>query len=127
MNKLLVLGDVAVLVAFAAGGVSFHEVEGSIVSELLRIVLPFWIGYFAIAWGFEALEVRGSGKDFAWRSSVSWFVGMLCGLFLRGMQRGSPPDLPFVTIALIFTAVCFALWRGLFWWLVRRSAKKTSD
>ena len=121
MSKLLVVGDVFVLLAFAGGGVSFHEVEGAIVWELLRIVLPFWIGYFAIAWGFEALESQESGKQFAWRSVASWLLGMGAGLFLRGMQRGSPPDLPFVTVALIFTALCFGVWRSLYWWISRRA------
>lgn len=122
MSWVLIIGDFLVLMAFSGGGIAFHEVEGSVVAELIRIATPFLIGYFPLAFAFGALERPDSGKTFAGRSAAALYLGLGCGFVLRGIQRGSVPLGSFVGITLIFCTVLMLLYRGTYWWVTRPKA-----
>lgn len=103
------------LLAFSAGGIAFHEVDGSVLAELARISSPFLFGFFPVGFVFGSFERPDSGKVFAGRSAATLLLGMSCGFVLRGIQRGAFPTAPFIGIALTFCAVLTLVWRGLYW------------
>lgn len=112
---MLLLIDVFVITAFSVGGMKFHAVPGSWWGEFWRISLPFLVGYLASGWAAEAYDSCESGREFARRSGLGLAVGLLCSLFLRGMQTGQWPTLPFVVASSIFFGVTASTLRALYW------------
>ena len=115
VDWLLIGGDVAIILSFALGGVSFHQVAGNPLWSGVRIALPFLLGYLALAALTGALRWRRPAWHFAGRSLAAWMLGMSVGFGLRSLILATPPSPIFVKIALIYTATLFCLWRTIFW------------
>jgi hypothetical protein len=115
----LLFGDGLVLLAFSLGGMAFHHVPGNPVVELIRIGLPFAIGYFLMAHLLGGTRWDASGRKFAGRTLGSWLVGIGLGVLLRVVVEGRPPILSFVLVTFAFTGTLFVLWHGAYWWVRR--------
>lgn len=114
------MGDGLVLLAFSLGGMAFHRVPGNPLLELVRIGLPFAIGYFVVAYLLGGTRWDASGYRFAGRTLGSWLLGIGLGVLLRVAVEGRPPIFSFVTVTMAFTGSLLVIWRGAYWW-VRRS------
>lgn len=109
----LVWGDLVILTIFTAGGMAFHEVEGSWAAEFFRIGWPFFVGYVLCAASLGAWS-DGSRRELARRGGLTWLVGIGLGLLLRIVQTSRVPVMSFVLITFAFTGLCFFLWRGFY-------------
>ena len=115
----LVVGDLAILAAFTAGGISFHQVEGSAVAEFVRIGWPFFTGYVVAALLSGAW--RGVwGKELFVRGLSAWLVGIGLGVLLRIVETSRLPVPSFVLVTFLFTGLLFTLWRALYVGLARK-------
>lgn len=124
----LLAGDLSVLLAFTFGGMAFHRSpEGFAAARVLEILLPFAVGYLSAGAALGAFRSPPSGGSFALRSAAAWLVGIVLGVLLRSLLLGRPPILSFVLVTLLFTGVCFGVWRGLYWLLWGRSEAGPSE
>ncbi len=126
ISSALIAGDAVILLAFTIGGMSFHRSpDGFVLARVLEILLPFALSYLGVAYAVGAFQDRADGKSFALRSAAAWLPGILGGVLLRSLLLGRPPIPSFVGITLVFTGVCFLLWRATYWlfWGRRRAAQ----
>lgn len=115
----LITGDATVLSVFSVGGWIFHRVPGPPVLELARIGLPFFFGYFLVAFSIGALSVPASLGLFFQRSVAAWAIGIGAGVLGRILVEGRPPIATFVYVTMAFTGLLFLAWRGAYWALGR--------
>ena len=108
----LFLSDLALVAAYSLIGIAFHSIQGTLWDEFWRISLPFLIGYLTAGWAAQAYDMCESGKEFARRALWGLSVGLVCSFFLRGMQTGEWPSLPFLLPSVMF----FCLWVAVFRW-----------
>jgi hypothetical protein len=111
----LVTIDVIMLLAFSYGGLKYHYEGDAIWAEVVRVILPFLLGFVIVAPPLKLWSLPKSGRVFLRRSAIICVLGMGAGLFLRGLQRGVMPDILFVKITLGFAAVCLLIGRGGYW------------
>ena len=119
-STALFAGDAAVLILFTVGGWIFHRVPGPPVLELARIGLPFFFGYFLVAFSIGALSVPASLGPFFQRSVAAWAIGIGAGVLGRILVEGRPPIATFVYVTMAFTGLLFLAWRGAYWGIVGR-------
>lgn len=96
---LAALLDVAVIVGFAAAGISTHS--GDILADLLRVAWPFAVGaalgwLVSIAWKAPAAPVRAG--------ATVWFFAVGCGMILRVATGGGFAWSFFLVTALVLLA-----------------------
>ncbi len=115
----LLVGDVTVLSLFTLGGWLFHRVPGMLIPELARIGLPFFVGYFLVAFSIDALKRPVSFVAFWKRTLCAWGIGIGMGIVLRTILEGRPPITSFVYVTMIFTGVLLFAWRCVYWALSR--------
>ena len=127
MDVGLMVGDLFILLSFALGGVVFHHVPGNPLGEVLRIGLPFIVGYLALGALLGALRWRPSLLSYAARGGLAWLLGMGAGFGLRALTSAGPPHPIFVQIAMTYTASLLLLWRGSYWlWRWRLDSRSPS-
>lgn len=103
------LGDLVLLVAFAALGRRAHDEDGSAVAQTFTIAAPFLIGY-AVA----GVSLRLDRDPFSLRRGTGvWALGLGLGLLLRGtaFDRGLAPA--FVVVAVLVTGALLVGWRAV--------------
>lgn len=110
-TALLVAGDAAALLLFAAVGRANHGLD----LDALQTALPFLLGWFpsaALLGGFGP-EARGKGvASAATTAAKCWAVGIPAGLLLRGLSKGYVPPTPFIIVSLVANAVLLVGWRS---------------
>ncbi|MCA9794424.1 MAG: DUF3054 domain-containing protein [Candidatus Eremiobacteraeota bacterium] len=118
MDRRLIIGDLAVMLAFTGLGMAFHHVGGNPVVTFARIGLPFLVGYAAVALALGAWKVE---QERPWlRAGLTWLTGVGLGLGLRYLVQGPFASI-FAKITLAFTGLCLAVWRGVYHWLKARA------
>ena len=115
ISGALVLGDAAVLLAFCAGGIAFHDTPGSWPLELARIGFPFVLGYYLCAHLTGALLWEPDGRRFSSRTLLAWLTGVGLGILLRVVLEGRFPMPTFVVVTYLFTGALLSLWRAAYW------------
>ncbi|CAG9464746.1 unnamed protein product [Pedinophyceae sp. YPF-701] len=112
---LLVAGDVAAFLIFAAIGRANHG-EGNAVAEVVGTALPFILGWLATspltgAYSEDAQKTQDPLN--AWLiTGKSWIAGVPVGLVLRGVAKGRVPPKPFIIVAMVATLVLLGGWRS---------------
>lgn len=111
---LLVGGDAAILLLFAATGRSNHG-EAVSAGSILATAAPFLIAWFALAFLLDAFGLRGEGTTrpgaLLLRSLPIWVAAWAVALILRHQVFGGGISLPFAIVALLFNGVLLLLWR----------------
>jgi hypothetical protein len=113
---ILIAGDIAAIVLFAAIGRGNHG-EGLFISDVLATAAPFLVGWFG-----SAPVTKTFGKDAtgnkpgpaAASAAKGWAVGIPLGLLLRGISKGAVPPKPFIAVTLVATGVFLVGWRAWF-------------
>lgn len=108
--RLLALGDLAALLAFALIGLASHE-RGITLSGLARDWLPIAACYAA-----AALAVGAWSRPGVARLLAAWALGVTGGVVVRGVALGRDPgveQLQFLGVTLAVTLLLLALWRAL--------------
>lgn len=110
---LLVAGDAAALLLFAAiGRLSHHEPVS--LGALLGTAWPFMAGWFASAallGGYGKAAQGGSAGAAAGAAAKCWALGIPTGLLLRTASRGYIPDPAFIAVSLAANGVLLVGWR----------------
>ncbi|PSC76085.1 hypothetical protein C2E20_0525 [Micractinium conductrix] len=110
---LLVGGDAAALLAFAAiGRVSHHE--ALTLGALVGTAWPFmagWFGAAALLGGYGKAAQGGDAGAAAGAAAKAWAVGIPVGLLLRSASRGYFPDPSFIGVAMAANGVLLLGWR----------------
>ena len=112
-TMLLLGGDSAALVAFAAIGRASHG-ESLWPLELLSTAGPFlgaWLAAAPLAGGFSDAARGSQPGPAALEAAKSWAVGIPAGLALRALLKGQLPPVPFVLVTLLSTGVLLVGWR----------------
>lgn len=103
------IGDLLLLVVFAALGRRAHDEDGSAVAQAFTIAAPLLIGY-AVA----AAVLRLDRDPLSLRRGAGvWSLGLALGLLLRGavFDRGLAPA--FVVVAVLVTGALLVGWRAV--------------
>lgn len=111
---LLVGGDFAALLAFAAIGRSSHG-EPLAVLDVFLTALPFMLGWFVAApimGGYGKDAQGGNTGKAAVAAAKSWAVGLPVGLTLRTISKGYVPHVSFIIISTVMTALVMVGWRS---------------
>ncbi|BDA46433.1 hypothetical protein COCOBI_08-5260 [Coccomyxa sp. Obi] len=111
---LLVAGDAAALLLFAAIGRANHG-ESLDPASVLSVAWPFlagWFGSAALLGGFGLEAQGGRTGPAALTASKCWAVGSTVGIALRSLSRGYVPDKAFIIVSLAVTAVFLIGWRS---------------
>lgn len=118
------IGDVATILLFCAGGIVSHHESGALLEEMFRVAAPFLVGY-----GFAA-SILGAwkwpvenGKDYAKRLLGAWFWGVSMGVLIRIALEARLPIPSFFAVAYGVTGLLLALWRGLNWYFCRHKSE----
>ena len=114
---ILVAGDVIAFVAWAVLGLASHRMAGDWLFNVVRVVAPFLIGWFAVApftGAYHRQLVRQPGA-FLLRSALTWLLGVSLGLLLRATLFGSGFVPAFALVTFGVTGLLVLGWRGLYW------------
>ncbi|KAK9817711.1 hypothetical protein WJX72_001058 [[Myrmecia] bisecta] len=112
---LLVGGDLAALLVFAAIGRNNHG-EGLDLGAVFGTALPFLIGWFGAAGLLKAYGKEAQGGQVGPAAVVAlkaWGLGIPVGLVLRSVQRGYVVPTPFIIVSMVATLVCLVGWRAV--------------
>lgn len=120
---LVILGDVAVFLAFVVLGQTEHETFQS--AAFVRTSLPFAAAWLAISPWLGAYRSATLCKPLAtaWRIPLIW---LLCGsvaLLVRVLVTDRPFVLSFAIVALAVQGVLLLGWRGAFMTVTRRFSR----
>ncbi len=108
--RLLALGDLAALLAFALLGLASHE-RGITLAGVARDWLPLAACYAAAALALGAWTRPG-----VVRLLGAWGLGVTAGVVVRGVVLGRDPgveQLQFLGVTLTVTLFLLAIWRAL--------------
>lgn len=108
--RLLGLGDLAALLAFALIGLASHDGEITL-AGLARDWLPIAGCYAAAALGLRAWTQPGVARLLG-----AWAIGVTAGVIVRGIVLGRDPgvaQLQFLGVTLTVTLVLLTIWRAL--------------
>ena len=121
----LAIGDLLVLVAFAAVGRSNHG-EGLDVAGTLATAAPFVASWFVVGPFLGAFSRSAtSSKGGAVVGLLGgWAVSMPVALAVRGAIKGEVPPTPFIAVSMVATLAFLAAWRVLFVSLVGETSDK---
>lgn len=112
---LLVAGDAAALLLFAAiGRLSHHEPMS--LGALLGTAGPFMAGWFASAallGGYGKAAQGGNAGAAAGAAAKSWALGIPAGLLVRTATRGYLPDPSFIAVSMAANGVLLVGWRTI--------------
>ncbi|GJP43300.1 hypothetical protein CLOM_g2781 [Closterium sp. NIES-68] len=112
---LTAAGDAAVLILFAYIGRATH-VSAAIDWELIKTASPFLAGWFISAIIFNDYSVGkplpGSPGEAAGSAVKTWALGVPLGVAFRSLIKGQPPQLPFLVVSIVMTAVFMLGWRA---------------
>ncbi|KAG1676521.1 hypothetical protein FOA52_000064 [Chlamydomonas sp. UWO 241] len=111
---LLVAGDTAALLLFAAAGRASHGGGEAVGLDAVVTALPFIVGWFASASlldGFGEAAQGGDVKAAAGTAAKVWGVGVPLGLVLRGLSKGVVPPTSFIAVTMGVTALLLIGWR----------------
>ena len=111
---LVLLGDMAVFLAFVILGKTEHGIIQS--RALLRTALPFAIVWCAISpWlGAYRASTLYNLRTTAWRIPLIWLLCGLVALFARALLTDRPLILAFAIVALAVQGLVLVIWRGVF-------------
>lgn len=112
---LLVVGDAAVFLLFAAIGAASHASNASPLT-VAATAAPFALTWFAIAplMGAYSRRAVATYQGAAVTTARGWLVGVPSGLALRGVLTSHLPPPAFAIVTLLSTAVLLGAWRGFF-------------
>ncbi|KAL4434131.1 hypothetical protein ABPG75_000572 [Micractinium tetrahymenae] len=110
---LLVAGDAAALLLFAAIGRLSHH-EPMTLGALLGTAGPFmagWLASAALLGGYGTAAQGGSAGAAAGVAAKSWALGIPAGLLVRAATRGYFPAPSFIAVSMAATGVLLVGWR----------------
>lgn len=117
---LLVGGDVVAFVLWVIVGLGSHHMTSNWLFNVVRVVAPFLLGWFAVAPFVGAYQVSGDRRGFLLRSALAWLVGTAIGLLLRATLFGSGFNPSFAAVTIVVTGVFVMGWRTAFALLLNR-------
>ncbi|CAL5227528.1 g10517 [Coccomyxa viridis] len=112
-KALLLGGDTAALLAFAAIGRSNHG-ESLDFGNVLSVAWPFltgWYGAASLLGGYSRPAIGGKAGPAAVAALKIWAVALPVAIALRSASRGYIPDKAFIIVSLVVTAVLLVGWR----------------
>jgi hypothetical protein len=113
VTRLAIVGDIAILLLFAAIGRSSHN-EGGGVLATIAVAAPFLVGWFvAAAWTRPyARQALRSVRNAVIITLRTWLAGGIIGLVIRSILEWRITPLTFVVIALGFNGVFLCAWHA---------------
>jgi hypothetical protein len=117
----LITGDVAAWLLWVITGLATHQMSSNWLFNVVRVVAPFLIGWFAVAPFTGGYNLATTGRAvFLRRSVLTWIGGVCLGLLLRAtlFHNGFVPI--FAMVTLIVTALFVLGWRTTFAFLLNR-------
>lgn len=125
-TALLVIGDAAALMIFAAIGRASHGEEAGLtaLAQVAETAAPFIIGWFAVAplIGAYRADVTGAPPRMLARTALTWLIAWPVGLGLRALIRQTTIPLSFALVTFITVLTIMILWRGVFALIAARRA-----
>ncbi len=125
-TALLVIGDAAALMIFAAIGRASHGEEAGLtaLAQIAETAAPFIIGWFAVAplIGAYRADVTGAPSRMLARTALTWLIAWPVGLGLRALIRQTTIPLSFALVTFITVLTIMILWRGVFALIAARRA-----
>ncbi|MDQ4075583.1 MAG: DUF3054 domain-containing protein [Chloroflexota bacterium] len=112
---LLIVGDLATFLAFAALGRRAHSM-GSALDDIVGTALPFILAWAAVApfTGAYGLEATGDVAQGVKRTALTWLLAFPLGLLIRIPLVGHVAHPSFAIVAGVFTLIMLTGWRGVF-------------
>eukprot|EP00475_Leptophrys_vorax_P002996 TRINITY_DN11721_c0_g2_i1.p1 TRINITY_DN11721_c0_g2~~TRINITY_DN11721_c0_g2_i1.p1 ORF type:complete len:303 (+),score=21.60 TRINITY_DN11721_c0_g2_i1:58-909(+) len=108
-------GDALVLIVFAYIGRATH-VSAAVDWELIKTAQPFLAGWLISALLFgdysTATAAPSSPGDAAKSAAKTWALGVPLGIAFRSLIKGQPPQVPFLAVSLVMTAIFMLGWRA---------------
>jgi flagellar biosynthesis protein FliQ len=121
-NRLLVLGDVIViLIVTIIGFVTHSETDMSFLPRFLAVFLPLTLAWFLLApwFGLFNQEIASNPKQL-WRPVLAILYAAPFAALLRGLYLGTPIIPIFALILAATSAFGMLIWRAIFALLARR-------
>jgi len=115
--------DIAVVVMFSLGGMVFHDLRESVMSDFFRISSPFFVGILSCGWAFGGYDHTASVGTFAKHSSLALGFGLVSSFGLRAIQRGEAPLFEFLLPAVLFFVLLTSALKSLYWWASQKLQK----
>jgi len=111
--RLAVIGDIVIILLFAAVGRSSHHEAGGVLTTL-AIAAPFLAGWFLAAlWTRPyARPAFRSARNAVIITLRTWMPGGIMGLIIRSIVEWHVTPLTFVIIALGFNGVLLCAWHA---------------
>jgi hypothetical protein len=124
VTRLAILGDIVILLLFAAIGRSSHHEAGD-VPATIGVAAPFLAGWFLAAvrtrpYARAAFRLPRTAIAITLRT---WLVGGIIGLIIRSIVEWHVTPLTFAVIALVFNGVLLCTWHAT---VTRLSARHTA-
>jgi hypothetical protein len=118
---IFIVFDLLALISFTLIGKQSHA-EALVISELLQVILPFTIAWFAFGWGFgQAVPLAEMRWQHILRTTAtSWLLALPLGMVLREIFYDKPILVSFVITTYIFAGILLIVGRLLAAYSYRR-------
>jgi hypothetical protein len=125
-NKILILGDILVLLIVTLIGFATHGETGlSFLPRVAAVFFPLIISWFAIApWlGLFDSETT-SNPRLLWRPAFALIFAGPLAVLIRGLILNEPILPIFAVVLSLTSALGIAIWRAVYWMLNRRTREE---
>jgi len=118
---ILILGDLLALLAFVISGRLEHGLQINW-NETMETAVPFIISWLAVASSVGLYKEKAvSTIPITFKTTLLvTIVAVPIGLFLRALYLDRDVPIPFLVVALVFTAIFMVGWRTIFVWVKRK-------
>ena len=108
------------MVLWVIVGLGSHNMTSNWLFNVVRVVAPFLLGWFAVAPFVGAYRISGNRRSFLLRSALAWLVGTALGLLLRATLFGEGFVPSFAAVTVVVTGIFVMGWRTAFALLLNR-------
>ena len=114
-RPMLVIGDVAALLAFASVGRGNHGESVDLFGSLWTAA-PFIASWLAVTpfWGAYSRDATASKGAVPLKLLPGWIVAVPLALGLRGALKGAVPPTPFIIVSMVATLGFTSAWRVIY-------------
>ncbi len=118
---ILVIGDIAAFLIFAAVGRRSHG-EGNALLQVIGTAAPFALSWLVISPWFGVFRRRltSTPAKMAGRTALAWLISWPIAILVRSIFEGAIPQWTFWLIALISNMLFLQIWRDVFSFIENR-------